>query len=97
MMFVRYTGTSWQKINNHVIFPLELNIYEYCKHNTSSTQLNTARSVVPQVVVINSHEDFQYDLTSMIVHHGTGFTSGHYTAYCWNNEAGISATLKFQH
>lgn len=27
-----------------------------------------------------------YDLQSVILHHGTGFQSGHYTAYCWNSD-----------
>ncbi|XP_074660354.1 ubiquitin carboxyl-terminal hydrolase 44-like isoform X2 [Tubulanus polymorphus] len=28
-----------------------------------------------------------YNLSSVVIHHGRGFSSGHYTAYCWNNEA----------
>ncbi|XP_071121076.1 ubiquitin carboxyl-terminal hydrolase 44-like isoform X1 [Mytilus edulis] len=28
-----------------------------------------------------------YRLTGVVIHHGTGFKSGHYTANCWNSEA----------
>ncbi|XP_041365136.1 ubiquitin carboxyl-terminal hydrolase 44-like [Gigantopelta aegis] len=28
-----------------------------------------------------------YKLTAVVIHHGRGFGSGHYTAYCWNSEA----------
>ena len=40
------------------------------------------------VSLYNDPEDFMYDLASVIVHHGNGFGCGHYTSYCWNNEAG---------
>lgn len=47
-----------------------------------------------EVGVVNSlvggdSGEFAYQLSSVIVHHGTGFQSGHYTAYCWNHEAGM--------
>ncbi|XP_048241529.1 ubiquitin carboxyl-terminal hydrolase 44-like [Haliotis rufescens] len=29
----------------------------------------------------------QYRLTSVVIHHGRGFGSGHYTSYCYNSEA----------
>ena len=29
-----------------------------------------------------------YRLTAVVMHHGKGFGSGHYTAYCLNKEAG---------
>ncbi|XP_070532663.1 ubiquitin carboxyl-terminal hydrolase 44-A-like isoform X2 [Ptychodera flava] len=30
-----------------------------------------------------------YQLVAVVIHHGRGFGSGHYTAYCWNAEGGF--------
>ncbi len=30
----------------------------------------------------------KYKLTAVVMHHGRGFGSGHYTAYVYNKEAG---------
>ena len=56
---------------------MELNMYRYCNHDNQS------------VSVVNDEEDSVYDLSSVIVHHGSYSNTGHYTAYCWNNDAGI--------
>nr|KAF6498488.1 ubiquitin specific peptidase 44 [Rousettus aegyptiacus] len=34
-------------------------------------------------------ECFIYDLSAVVMHHGKGFGSGHYTAYCYNSEGGF--------
>ena len=33
-------------------------------------------------------DEYVYQLSAVVMHHGRGFGSGHYTAYCWNEEAG---------
>ncbi len=40
------------------------------------------------IISLYTANDLIYDLSSIIVHHGNGFACGHYTSYCWNNEAG---------
>ena len=37
----------------------------------------------------------KYRLIGVVIHHGTGFKSGHYTANCWNKEAGYIVILLF--
>lgn len=36
---------------------------------------------------VEGEESYTYNLMGVIIHHGRGFGSGHYTACCWNAEA----------
>jgi len=36
-------------------------------------------------------ESFVYNLSAVVMHHGRGFGSGHYTSFCWNDEASQSS------
>ena len=74
----RYSRRSWHKITAQVEIPLELDLQPYCHHR-------------PEEVTAYTQLDFIYDLSSVIVHHGSGFSCGHYTTYCWNSEAGVLA------
>ncbi|KAM5287899.1 ubiquitin carboxyl-terminal hydrolase 44 [Ctenodactylus gundi] len=63
-----------EKIGVHVGFEEILNMEPYCCRET----LKSLRS-----------ECFIYDLSAVVMHHGKGFGSGHYTAYCYNSEGGF--------
>ncbi|XP_064011018.1 ubiquitin carboxyl-terminal hydrolase 44 isoform X2 [Pogoniulus pusillus] len=71
----RWSGRSHrEKIGVHVTFGQILNMEPYCCRES-------LKSLLPDC--------FIYDLSAVVMHHGKGFGSGHYTAYCYNSEGGF--------
>ncbi|XP_036107172.1 ubiquitin carboxyl-terminal hydrolase 44 [Molossus molossus] len=71
----RWSGrNNREKIGVHVGFKEILNMEPYCCRES-------VKSLRP--------ESFIYDLSAVVMHHGKGFGSGHYTAYCYNSEGGF--------
>nr|XP_055045941.1 ubiquitin carboxyl-terminal hydrolase 44 [Misgurnus anguillicaudatus] len=71
----RWSGRNHrEKIGVHVQFEQELNMEPYCCKDSSN-------SPHPQ--------HFLYQLSAVVMHHGKGFGSGHYTAFCYNTEGGF--------
>lgn len=71
----RWTAYARTKLDNHIEFPLNgLDMSGYLLKNMSGTRHSSAGSSL-------------YDLAAVIVHHGTGAGSGHYTAFATNNKA----------
>ncbi|XP_015139411.1 ubiquitin carboxyl-terminal hydrolase 44 isoform X1 [Gallus gallus] len=71
----RWSGRNHrEKIGVHVNFDQILNMEPYCCRES-------LKSLLPDC--------FIYDLSAVVMHHGKGFGSGHYTAYCYNSEGGF--------
>ncbi|OPJ85835.1 hypothetical protein AV530_013940 [Patagioenas fasciata monilis] len=71
----RWSGRNHrEKIGVHVHFDQMLNMEPYCCRES-------LKSLLPDC--------FIYDLSAVVMHHGKGFGSGHYTAYCYNSEGGF--------
>ncbi|ELW66051.1 Ubiquitin carboxyl-terminal hydrolase 49 [Tupaia chinensis] len=70
----RWSGRNHrEKIGVHVVFDQVLTMEPYCCRDMLSSL---------------DKETFAYDLSAVVMHHGKGFGSGHYTAYCYNTEGG---------
>uniref|UniRef100_A0A3B4UVG9 Ubiquitin carboxyl-terminal hydrolase n=1 Tax=Seriola dumerili TaxID=41447 RepID=A0A3B4UVG9_SERDU len=73
----RWSGRNHrEKIGVHVSFDQLLNMEPYC-----------CREPSPKGSPRPKH--FLYELSAVVMHHGKGFGSGHYTAYCYNTEGGF--------
>lgn len=71
----RWSGRNHrEKIGVHVVFDQVLTMEPYCCRDMLSSL---------------DKDTFAYDLSAVVMHHGKGFGSGHYTAYCYNTEGGF--------
>ncbi|XP_061617316.1 ubiquitin carboxyl-terminal hydrolase 44 [Phyllopteryx taeniolatus] len=75
----RWSGRNHrEKIGVHVRFDQLLNMEPYCRGGEPSAAPTSPRTKL-----------FLYDLSAVVMHHGKGFGSGHYTAYCYNSAGGF--------
>lgn len=80
LLYGRWSGRNHrEKIGVHVAFDQVLNIKPYCC-------TGSGHSV--------HRGGYTYDLSAVVMHHGKGFGSGHYTAYCYNTEGGEEETIR---
>ncbi|XP_072233560.1 ubiquitin carboxyl-terminal hydrolase 44 [Leuresthes tenuis] len=79
----RWSGRNHrEKIGVHVSFDQLLNMEPYCCREPSPKgSPSSPGSPRPK--------HFLYELSAVVMHHGKGFGSGHYTAYCYNTEGGF--------
>ncbi|XP_026549734.1 ubiquitin carboxyl-terminal hydrolase 44 isoform X3 [Notechis scutatus] len=71
----RWSGRNHrEKIGVHVNFDEILNMEPYCCRKSLKSLMA---------------DYFIYDLSAVVMHHGKGFGSGHYTAYCYNSDGGF--------
>uniref|UniRef100_I3KMZ4 Ubiquitin carboxyl-terminal hydrolase n=2 Tax=Oreochromis TaxID=8139 RepID=I3KMZ4_ORENI len=71
----RWSGRNHrEKIGVHVSFDQLLNMEPYCCRDAAGSP---------------RPKHFLYELSAVVMHHGKGFGSGHYTAYCYNTEGGF--------
>ncbi|XP_054622524.1 ubiquitin carboxyl-terminal hydrolase 44 isoform X2 [Dunckerocampus dactyliophorus] len=82
----RWSGRNHrEKIGVHVSFDQLLNMEPYCRREPAP------KGVSPQGSTPGSPraKHFLYELSAVVMHHGKGFGSGHYTAYCYNSAGGF--------
>uniref|UniRef100_H3D559 Ubiquitin carboxyl-terminal hydrolase n=1 Tax=Tetraodon nigroviridis TaxID=99883 RepID=H3D559_TETNG len=83
----RWSGRNHrEKIGVHVRFDQLLNMEPYCCRESSPRDLSCSS---PSAASPPHHKHFLYDLSAVVMHHGKGFGSGHYTSYCYNTEGGF--------
>ena len=67
----KFVSFHRSKIDTTVEFPLE--------------DLDMSDYVLPSVIDSNSQDSCKYNLAAVIVHHGSGVNSGHYTSLAWHD------------
>ncbi|XP_029901900.1 ubiquitin carboxyl-terminal hydrolase 44 [Myripristis murdjan] len=84
----RWSGRNHrEKIGVHVSFDQLLNMEPYCCQDPSPK--GVACSIPSSPTGSPRPKHFLYELSAVVMHHGKGFGSGHYTAYCYNTEGGF--------
>ncbi|KAG7267854.1 hypothetical protein CRUP_023870 [Coryphaenoides rupestris] len=83
----RWSGRNHrEKIGVHVSFDQLLNMEHYCCRDSAP---NGVACSSPPAAGSPRPKHFLYELSAVVMHHGKGFGSGHYTAYCYNKEGGF--------
>ncbi|XP_031169571.1 ubiquitin carboxyl-terminal hydrolase 44 [Sander lucioperca] len=83
----RWSGRNHrEKIGVHVSFDQLLNMEPYCCREPSPKGVPCSSPSSPSSP---RPKHFLYDLSAVVMHHGKGFGSGHYTSYCYNTEGGF--------
>ena len=77
----RWEGVRREKIAAHVAFPLVLDLAPFCEADAAQ-QAFAAAGV--RLGAAGAKEVLMFDLVGVIVHHGRGINSGHYTSYNLN-------------
>ncbi|XP_074481447.1 ubiquitin carboxyl-terminal hydrolase 44 [Sebastes fasciatus] len=86
----RWSGRNHrEKIGVHVSFDQLLDMEPYCCLEPSPKGVPCSVPSSPSSPGSPRPKHFLYDLSAVVMHHGKGFGSGHYTSYCYNTEGGF--------
>ncbi|KAM7378380.1 hypothetical protein PAMA_013334 [Pampus argenteus] len=86
----RWSGRNHrEKIGVHVSFDQLLNMEPYCCREPSPKGVPCSSPSSPSSAGSPRPKHFLYELSAVVMHHGKGFGSGHYTAYCYNTGGGF--------
>ncbi|KAM3858940.1 ubiquitin carboxyl-terminal hydrolase 44 [Diretmus argenteus] len=86
----RWSGRNHrEKIGVHVSFDQLLNMEPYCCRDSSPKGVACSSPSSPSATGSPRPKHFLYELSAVVMHHGKGFGSGHYTAHCYNTEGGF--------
>lgn len=83
----RWSGrNNREKIGVHVSFDQLLNMEPYCCLEPSPKGVPCSSNSSPNSASSTCPTHFIYELSAVVMHHGKGFGSGHYTSYCYNTD-----------